>query len=149
MNLENLINFRINSNITQKEMINILGVSKGTYSAWESGKDVIPLNRLIDICNYLNISCDYALGITNANNFNINVSTLDLKLIGRNLKSIRKENNLNLTKLANLLNTSISVISRYENGHTLILTSFIYQYAKLFNVSTDYILGRSNEVKIK
>jgi len=147
MNLENLIKVRIDKGISQKEILEFLKISKGTYSAWESGKDIIPLNRLNDICNYLEISCDYALGITNLNNYKILNNDLNLKSIGTNLRKIRKENNYNLIKLANSLNTSISVISRYENGYTLILTSFIYEYSKLFNISIDYLLGKTLEPK--
>ena len=40
---------------------------------------------------------------------------------------------------------SIVVISRYENGQTTILTSFLIEYAKFFNVSCDYIMGRIDE----
>lgn len=148
MNLKNLVDYRMDKGISQKELIEALNISKGTYSAWESGKDIIPLNRLNEICNYLNISIDYALGISNNNYITIN-KDLDLKSIGTRLKDLRKEKNYTLEKLASFLNTSISVISRYENGHTLILTSFIYEYSKLFNVSIDYLLGRTNDPKIQ
>ena len=145
MNLKNLMNYRIEKGISQKEMIEVLNISKGTYSAWESGKDNIPLYRLNEICNYLGISIDYALGISNKENCVIINKDLDLKLIGKRIKAIRKDKKYTLKKLATALNTSISVISRYENGHTLILTSFIYEYSKLFNVSVDYLLGKTNE----
>lgn len=148
MNLKNLINYRVDKGISQKEVVEVLNISKGTYSAWESGKDNIPLYRLNEICNYLGISIDYALGISSKANYAIVNKDLDLKLVGKRIKDIRKGNKYTLEKLSNALNTSISVISRYENGHNLILTSFIYEYSKLFNVSVDYLLGKTNEPNI-
>ena len=64
MNLENVLNIRQMKNITQKRIIEYLQVSKGTYLAQESGKDIIPILRLNDLCNYLNISIDYSLNLT-------------------------------------------------------------------------------------
>ena len=51
-------------------------------------------------------------------------------------------------KLAKKLNTDNGVISRYESGKTLILTSFLVEYSNIFNISCDYLLGKIDE-KIK
>ena len=73
---------------------------------------------------------------------------LDKKKIGDNLKKFRKEYHLTQENLASILNTSHSTISSYENGKTLILTAFVYQIATRFNVSIDYLMGRSNKKTI-
>ena len=37
-----------------------------------------------------------------------------------------------------------------KSGKTLILTSFLIEYSKIFNISSDYLLGKINEkIKIK
>ena len=46
------------------------------------------------------------------------------------------------------LNTSQSNISAYENGKNIILKAFAYNMAKDFNISLDYLIGRSNIIKI-
>ena len=147
MNLENIIRIRNDKEISQKEIINYLKVSKGTYSAWESGKDIIPLARLNDICNYLNISIDYALNLTNNINYKDEKKELDKITISKRLKEIRKENKHTLQQLANKLNTSASVLSRYENTKTIILTPFLLAYNKIYNVSIDYLLGKTDYPK--
>ncbi len=147
MNLENIIRIRNDKEISQKEIINYLKVSKGTYSAWESGKDIIPLTRLNDICNYLNISIDYALNLTNNLNYKDEKKELDKITISKRLKEIRKENKHTLQQLANKLNTSASVLSRYENTKTIILTPFLLAYNKIYNVSIDYLLGKTDYPK--
>ena len=147
MNLANIYSYRIENNISQKEIIEFLKISKGTYSAWENGQDIIPLKRLIDICDYLNISVDFALNISNTKSYENYNSSFDKNTLQERLKSIRKEKNLTLKELALKLNTSPSVLSRYENGKNIILVPFLLGYSKIFNISIDYLWGKSNGPK--
>ena len=73
---------------------------------------------------------------------------IDYTLYPKRLKEIRKENKYTQAKLAKKLNTDNGVISRYESGKTLILTSFLIEYSNIFNISCDYLLGKIDE-KIK
>ncbi len=73
---------------------------------------------------------------------------IDYTLYPKRLKEIRKENRYTQAKLAKKLNTDNGVISRYESGKTLILTSFLVEYSNIFNISCDYLLGKIDE-KIK
>lgn len=73
---------------------------------------------------------------------------IDYTLYPKRLKEIRKENRYTQAKLAKKLNTDNGVISRYESGKTLILTSFLIEYSNIFNISCDYLLGKIDE-KIK
>ena len=63
----------------------------------------------------------------------------------QNQKKIRKLNNYTQNDIAAILNTDNGVISRYENGKTLILTEFLIEYTKIFNISADYLIGRIDE----
>ena len=56
---------RENKELTQKQLSDILGVGRSTYAGWENGIDTIPLYRLNDLCNYLDISLDYICHISN------------------------------------------------------------------------------------
>ncbi len=55
---------RENKELTQQELSEILGISRSTYAGWENGIDTIPLSKLNDLCNYLDISLDYMCGIS-------------------------------------------------------------------------------------
>ena len=72
---------------------------------------------------------------------------MKLKKIGNTIKMIRKKNNLTQKDLANLLNTSQSTISAYENGKTLVLTAFVYSLAIQFNIPSDIICNRIKKRK--
>lgn len=50
---------------TQSELAHYLNIAQNTYSQYENGKRELPLDSLIKLCKYYNVSADYILGITN------------------------------------------------------------------------------------
>ena len=138
-NNERLIEIREDNSLSQRDLASILNVSKSTYARWETQEQIIPLNRLVDFCNYFKVSMDYALNLSNENKYKKPISSLDRKLIGNNIKLIRKKFSLTQQNLADLLNTSHSTISAYEAGKTLILTIFAYQICLKYNFSLDWL----------
>lgn len=142
-NNERLIEIREDNSLSQRDLASILNVSKSTYARWETQEQIIPLNRLVDFCNYFKVSMDYALNLSNENKYKKPISSLDRKLIGNNIKLIRKKFSLTQQNLADLLNTSHSTISAYEAGKTLILTIFAYQICLKYNISLDWLCGNN------
>ena len=126
----------------------ILNVGKTTYNYYELGKRIITVEKLNKFCNIFSCSIDYTLGLTNINIVTKKKYQIDKKLVGKRIREIRKENNLSQELVADILNTTQSTISSYENGKTLIITAFLYEISKKLNVSADYIVGRSNTKKI-
>ena len=59
----------------------------------------------------------------------------------KNLKSLRKSLNLTLQQLADELNTSTQVLSRYEREEHEADYKMLAKIARFFNVSIDYLLG--------
>ena len=60
------------------------------------------------------------------------------------LKDLREDKDMNQTQVAELLNTKQTVYSRYERGFQTIPVEHPITLADFYNVSTDYILGRTN-----
>lgn len=141
-----LYDLREEMELTQKEIANILQTSRQNYTVWETNSKFIPLKHLNNYCNIFNVSMDYVFKLDNnrVKPVTNNIKSLDRKLIGKRLKCFMKENNITQDELASLLNTTQSTISAYINGKTLILTAFIYQISKKFNISMDYLTGRIN-----
>ena len=142
---------REKAGFSQEEIAKKLGVKRSTYSLWELEINQMPLPRLIELCKIYHCSIDYILAL---NNKDIKYAPMkydiDYTAHHKRLKEIRKEYKYTQAKIAKILNTDNGVISRYENGKTLILTSFLREYAKTFNISADYLLGKIDEkVKIK
>lgn len=141
----NLKYLREEEDLSQKEMAKILKVARSTYSLWEAEINIIPLPRLIDFCNYFDVSLDYVLNLTTNKTYPNLKKEIDYTAHRKRLKRIRKENHYTQVMLAKILNTDNGVISRYENGKTLILTSFLIDFAKTFNISCDYLMARIDE----
>lgn len=70
-------------------------------------------------------------------------------MIGRRIKELRTENELTQQELAKILNVSSMSISFYENGQRKPDSEFIIACSRLFNVSTDYLLGKTNTKRIQ
>ena len=60
---------------------------------------------------------------------------------GNKLKLLRLQDNMTQEQLAQKLNLTKSVISAYETGLRLPSYDVLIRIAKIFNVSTDYLLG--------
>lgn len=65
------------------------------------------------------------------------------------LKDLREDADMNQTEVAKLLFTSQTVYSRYERGFRTIPVEDLLILADFYGVSTDYILGRTNNKKLK
>ena len=61
------------------------------------------------------------------------------------LKQLRKEKNISQLKLAFDLNMSQNTISRYETGEREADYASLIKFANYFNVSLDYLLGRTDK----
>ena len=67
---------------------------------------------------------------------------------GNNLKALRIKNDMTQAQLAQKLGLTKSVISAYETGLRLPSYDILINVARIYNVSTDYLLGveHSNEI---
>ncbi len=127
--------------LSQRNIAKLLNVSKSTYARWETGEKIIPLNHLIGFANITKYNLDYITGLSDdlkILNFDIKI---DRKKLSNRLRNIRLSVNLTQLEFAIILNTVQSVVSDFENGKTLIQTSFIFQICKMYNISLDKLLN--------
>lgn len=60
------------------------------------------------------------------------------------IKKLRNEKNINQDVLAKLLGLEIAGISKLETGRVPLKDEYIIKLAEYFDVSTDYLLGKSD-----
>lgn len=60
------------------------------------------------------------------------------------IKLMREEKGLYQKDLAKILNVSVPAIAQYENGKRDMSTDSLIKLAEYFEVSTDYLLGKSD-----
>jgi len=132
--------------IKQKDIAEYFNVNFSTVSGWETGKDTIPLRRLIDYANHYNYSLDYLFGMTRDSNNQYLPLEIDLELIATNLRKIRKKHNLTQEEVAKKLNTTQASYAHYELAQNLIPTAFLYNLTKIYKpFSIDQLLGRKKQ----
>ena len=61
------------------------------------------------------------------------------------LRDLREDHELSQRELGKLLNIQQTVYSRYERGYQTIPVEHLIILADFYNVSTDYILDRTND----
>lgn len=64
------------------------------------------------------------------------------------LKDLREDKDLKQVQIAELLGIQQTVYSRYERGFQNIPIEHLIFLADFYNVSTDYILGRTDNPKL-
>ena len=64
------------------------------------------------------------------------------------LKELRKKKGISQLRLATDLNTTQNTISRYETGEREPGIDELIKIADYFNVSVDYLIGRTENTKI-
>lgn len=66
-------------------------------------------------------------------------------MFGERLRTLRKEKNLTMKDLGKKFSVAESTISGYEIGNRKPDMQMLQQIADFFDVSTDYLLGRTDE----
>ena len=128
---------------SQQYIADMLNIQRGTYACYESNKRIIPLKHLNTLANFYNLSIDYLLGLTD-NKKAFKKVELDIEKSSKNLKLVRNELGLTTRDLSKSLNVENSTISDYENGVYFISTHACYDLARKYNISVDWLLGKSD-----
>ncbi|EEU31091.1 MAG TPA: helix-turn-helix domain-containing protein [Limosilactobacillus coleohominis] len=66
-------------------------------------------------------------------------------MIGDKIHELRTQKRMSQTDLAKAIHASQQAITKWENGKSEPSSSVINSIANYFNVSTDYLLGRTSE----
>lgn len=70
-------------------------------------------------------------------------------MYGKRLKELRIEKGLTQKELAKKINTTQSTIGKYEREELQPNVEIIIQICKLFNISSDYLIGLEDETGTK
>lgn len=139
INFKRIKDMREDNDLTQEDMAKILNVKRSTYSLWELGTNIIPIENLSNFADYFNVSIDYVLSITNDKGKII--KGFDLKKLGENIKKIRVQNNLTQESLSKILDVTQACIARIEKGYG-ISTKTLYKFCIKFDKSINEVCGK-------
>ncbi len=144
---KNLMLLRERIGLTHVQVACILKISDSLYNRYEKEKQTIPIKHLNTLCNYYKVSIDFIFGFAKKKQYNNSLKNINKELSSQRLKELRKEKNITQDKLAEILSTDNSTISKYERSINTIATPFLYTICKKYNISADYLLGKVDEPK--
>ena len=144
---EKLFQLRNRYGKTNIDMANILKISDSLYSRYEKEEQPIPIKHLNTLCNYFHVSLDYIFNLNNVKLYKDEHQEINYKLQQLRLKELRKKHNLTQEKLAKIINVASSTISDYKIFEKPIATPFLYDICKKYNISADYLLGKTDRPK--
>ncbi len=138
---------RTDNDLLQREIADILGVNRNTYPHWEAGLYEMPLEIIDKLANYYNVSVDYLTGLSNYKSKAGRI--YDAKISAKRIYTMRKSKKLSQEKMSEMMpGMSQMKLSRYENAVTAVPLSKLYLIAKTFNISMDYLMGKTDEIDI-
>lgn len=70
-----------------------------------------------------------------------------MKYVYPRVRDLREDNDLTQEYLANRLNLHLTQYRRYETGESEIPVHIVKELALFYNVSSDYLIGITNEPK--
>ena len=135
---------REDNDLTQKNIADYLGISREGYSKYEREENDIPTLILIKLAGFYNVTVDYLLGISDTPLPKLLSPSPSAHSYPR-IKQLRKQAGIKQTEVAAKLNMSQNGYSNYETGKRDIPTDILIAIADFYNVSTDYILGRTDD----
>lgn len=130
---ERLKELRKEQNLTQQEIADKLHVNRVTYTNWEKGNREPNFKMLIQLADMLNVSTDYLLG-----------REVDMITFSEQLKKYRTKKGLTQKELAEQIGIKQNSYSDWETGKNEPSLDNIVKLAKIFDTTTDDLLGIKN-----
>ena len=102
IDFKKLRDIREDNDLNQRKMAKILHVKRSTYSLWELGINIIPLEKLCEFADYFNYSIDYVLGLSRKRNTKRISHGIDFLVLGKKIKKIARPPEGRLSSFASI-----------------------------------------------
>ena len=139
---------RLDAEMKQGEIAEILNVKRNTYSKWENCINDMPIEKTNELANYYHTTIDYLLGLSNVRKTVNEKLLVDWNVLMNRLLELRKTNMLSQDVLSKKLGFPQTTYSQYERGIRRPTTMKLLLISQFYNVSFDYLIGRTNDLKI-
>ncbi|MDO5713916.1 MAG: helix-turn-helix transcriptional regulator [Tissierellia bacterium] len=113
-------------NLSQKQLGNLLNISASAYGFYEQGKNLPPIDTIVFLANYYNVSTDYLLGSSNTPQPRAKYY-LDLEILLQNLEDNIYDNHLILSLDGRILDRDLEEDFLKDFENMIINTKFKLQ----------------------
>ena len=127
---------------TQDYIANYLETNRSSYANWESGDNLIPLDKLDMLSVFYNVPFSYLLGIKNKFDKNIKIKKIDYDKLLENLNNYRNELNLTYQQIADYLKVSKATAFKYYNDQLTIPTDALVLLNELNKCDIDELCNK-------
>lgn len=127
---------------TQDYIANYLETNRSSYANWESGDNLIPLDKLDMLSVFYNVPFSYLLGVKNKFDKNIKIKKIDYDKLLENLNNYRNELNLTYQQIADYLKVSKATAFKYYNDQLTIPTDALVLLSELNKCDIDELCNK-------
>lgn len=158
-------------NRSQKELADFLNTKISTINGWKQPNRNPSSDMIVPICKFFNITTNYFLtgqidyreddsllphGNTQSQEDNLNICDCNCKqdimfnraTFSKRLIELRNKHNIMAKNIATSIGVSKQAYSQYEKMQSTPSTNTLMAIAQYFNVSLDYLTGRTNNLEI-
>lgn len=140
---------REDHDLTQRDVAQLLGVKRSTYTMWELGDVNFPIEKLVKLAQILHTNLEYMLGISIDKRAIQYPDDIDIGFIGQQLRKQRLKLNKTQSDFAKTLKIHQSTYSYYEDGRTRIPTEKLILLSITYRISLNEICGaKSTKVPV-
>lgn len=140
---------RIDLDLKQSDVAHILNVKRNTYSKWENYINDMDLYNCNKLANFYDVSLDYLLALSNTKYRDTKSLEIDYELLSNRLLKLRKEKDLTQRELSEKLGFLQRTYAYYEEGKRIPTTLKLLVIAQFYDISIDFLVGRSDNKNIK
>lgn len=127
---------------TQDYIANYLETNRSSYANWESGDNLIPLDKLDMLSVFYNVPFSYLLGVKNKFDKNIKIKKINYDKLLENLNNYRNVLNLTYQQIADYLKVSKATAYKYYNGQLTIPTDALVLLGELNKCDIDELCAK-------
>lgn len=127
--------------ISKNKMLTDLGLAKNSFVNWQERNTIPNGETLAKIANYFDVSIESLLNDEDKVRL---ITANELETARKRVSEIIGSGNINIQNLERSLNTNYATLKCWTSGNSDFFNDRISDLADYFNVSTDYLLGRSN-----
>ncbi len=148
MYFNNLKKLRIDNDLTQKQIAKELNCKRSSYTNWEYGLVMIPLNIADKLSMFYNVKLSYILGLDNIYKNSYEIQRINYNKLLKNLHNLKSKHKNSYEEIADYLKCDRSTCCRYFKGNTIIPIDRLILLSKFYNVDLDILCGKIKEIKV-
>lgn len=131
--------------ISQTALGEVAGITLKQIQRYERGENEPTASVLIALAEYFDVTIDYLVGKSDFPDYSASEEVAPFPLMAARLKQLREGKGLDIFTVAEAVEETPRNYAGYEEGEVLPRFRTICALADFFNVSLDYLCGRSED----